>query len=102
VPDLVRHIASFARFAASRTEREHHDADAMRELASKPLELTRGLELEWLGVAGYRLSYEGQTIYIDPYLSRGRPGRGGSSEPRLCGRHPPTDAPNRVQRLSRS
>jgi len=42
----------------------------MRELASKPLELTRGLELEWLGVAGYRLSYEGQTIYIDPYLSR--------------------------------
>ncbi len=42
----------------------------MRELAGKPLELARGLELEWLGVAGYRLSYEGQTIYIDPYLSR--------------------------------
>jgi L-ascorbate metabolism protein UlaG (beta-lactamase superfamily) len=32
--------------------------------------LPRGLDLEWLGVAGYRLSYEGQTIYIDPYLSR--------------------------------
>jgi L-ascorbate metabolism protein UlaG (beta-lactamase superfamily) len=29
-----------------------------------------GLELEWLGVAGYRLSYQGETIYIDPYLSR--------------------------------
>jgi L-ascorbate metabolism protein UlaG (beta-lactamase superfamily) len=70
VPDLVHHLASFARFAASRGQREHHDADAMRELARKPLALARGLELEWLGVAGYRLSYEGQTIYIDPYLSR--------------------------------
>ena len=70
VPDLLHHLASFARFAAARGEREHHDADAMRELAGKPLELARGLELEWLGVAGYRLSYEGQTIYIDPYLSR--------------------------------
>jgi L-ascorbate metabolism protein UlaG (beta-lactamase superfamily) len=63
-------MASFARFAAARGTRERHDADAMRELAARPLELARGLELEWLGVAGYRLSYEGQTIYIDPYLSR--------------------------------
>jgi L-ascorbate metabolism protein UlaG (beta-lactamase superfamily) len=63
-------MASFARFSANRGERERHDTDAMRELASKPLELARGLELEWLGVAGYRLSYEEQTIYIDPYLSR--------------------------------
>src|SRR5262249_54902119 len=70
VPDLLHHIASFARFSANRGERERHDADAMRELASRPLELGLGLELEWLGVAGYRLSYEGQTIYIDPYLSR--------------------------------
>jgi L-ascorbate metabolism protein UlaG (beta-lactamase superfamily) len=70
MPDLAHHLASFARFTANRKEREHHDADAMRELANKPLGLPRGLELEWLGVAGYRLSYEGQTIYIDPYLSR--------------------------------
>ncbi len=70
MPDLAHHLASFARFTAHRKEREHHDADAMRELAGEPLALPRGLELEWLGVAGYRLSYEGQTIYIDPYLSR--------------------------------
>jgi L-ascorbate metabolism protein UlaG (beta-lactamase superfamily) len=70
VSDLLQHIASFARFSANRGERERHDADAMRELAGKPLELARGLELEWLGVAGYRLSYAGQTLYIDPYLSR--------------------------------
>jgi hypothetical protein len=70
VPDLLHHLTSFARFSANREERERHDAEAMRELASTPLELPLGLELEWLGVAGYRLSYEGQTIYIDPYLSR--------------------------------
>ena len=70
VPDLAHHIASFARFAAARGERERDDADAMSELAARPLELARGLELEWLGVAGYRLSYAGQTLYIDPYLSR--------------------------------
>jgi L-ascorbate metabolism protein UlaG (beta-lactamase superfamily) len=67
---VLHHIASFARFSTHRQERERHDADAMRELASRPLELARGLELEWLGVAGYRLSYEGQTLYIDPYVSR--------------------------------
>ena len=70
VPDLAHHIASFARFAAARGERERDDADAMRELAAGRLELASGLELEWLGVAGYRLSFEGQTLYIDPYLSR--------------------------------
>jgi glyoxylase-like metal-dependent hydrolase (beta-lactamase superfamily II) len=70
VPDLTHRIASFARFAANRGGRERDDADAMRELAASPLELARGLELEWLGVAGYRLTYEGETIFIDPYVSR--------------------------------
>ena len=70
MPDLLHHLVSFARFSANRGERERDDADAMSELASRPLELADGLELEWLGVAGYRLSYEGQTIYIDPYISR--------------------------------
>ncbi len=68
--DLIHQIANFARFVANRGERERDDADAMRELATTPPALAPGLELEWLGVAGYRLSYEGHTIYIDPYLSR--------------------------------
>jgi acyl-coenzyme A synthetase/AMP-(fatty) acid ligase len=54
---LAQEIKDFARFAANRGERERDDADAMRELADRPLELTRGLELEWLGVAGYRLGF---------------------------------------------
>jgi L-ascorbate metabolism protein UlaG (beta-lactamase superfamily) len=32
--------------------------------------LPAGLEIEWLGVSGYRLAYEGRALYIDPYLSR--------------------------------
>jgi L-ascorbate metabolism protein UlaG (beta-lactamase superfamily) len=46
------------------------DSQALRELESAPLDLPAGLELEWIGVSGYRLTYEGRTIYIDPYVSR--------------------------------
>jgi len=68
--DAIRHLASFARFAARRQQRERHDAAVLRELNAVMLPLPAGLELQWLGTAGYRLSYEGQAIYIDPYLSR--------------------------------
>ena len=33
-------------------------------------ELPRGLSLTWLGTAGFRLSYEGVDLLIDPYVSR--------------------------------
>jgi L-ascorbate metabolism protein UlaG (beta-lactamase superfamily) len=42
----------------------------LRDLEATPLDLPRGLELEWLGVAGYRLTYEGATLFVDPYVSR--------------------------------
>jgi L-ascorbate metabolism protein UlaG (beta-lactamase superfamily) len=42
----------------------------LTELERVPLGLPAGLELEWLGVSGYRLTYEGVTIFIDPYVSR--------------------------------
>ncbi len=70
LPRIAHHLASFARFRAHRDERERSDAQAMRELAADPPPLARGLELEWLGVAGYRLSFEDETLYIDPFLSR--------------------------------
>lgn len=34
------------------------------------LGLPSGLEVRWLGVAGFALSYEGTTVLIDPYVSR--------------------------------
>jgi L-ascorbate metabolism protein UlaG (beta-lactamase superfamily) len=46
------------------------DLDAIAAFESTPLDLPAGLELEWLGVSGYRMTYEGQTIFIDPYVSR--------------------------------
>jgi L-ascorbate metabolism protein UlaG (beta-lactamase superfamily) len=46
------------------------DLTALRELERVPLGLPDGLELEWLGVAGYRLSYGGTTVLVDPYVSR--------------------------------
>ncbi len=46
------------------------DAQALRELEGVPLGLPGGLELSWLGVSGYRLSYEGVSLFIDPYVSR--------------------------------
>ena len=46
------------------------DLDALSELERRPLGLPQGLDLEWLGVAGYRLTYEGVTILVDPYVSR--------------------------------
>jgi len=35
-----------------------------------PLPLPRGLELTWLGTAGFRLAYQGTVIWIDPYVTR--------------------------------
>jgi L-ascorbate metabolism protein UlaG (beta-lactamase superfamily) len=46
------------------------DVDALRGLEAAPLALPPGLELTWLGVSGYRMSYEGVTLFIDPYVSR--------------------------------
>jgi L-ascorbate metabolism protein UlaG (beta-lactamase superfamily) len=46
------------------------DRDALRDFAATPLGLPPGLTIEWLGVAGYRLTYEGATLVVDPYVSR--------------------------------
>jgi L-ascorbate metabolism protein UlaG (beta-lactamase superfamily) len=46
------------------------DAQSARELESVSLDLPAGLEVTWLGVSGYRLTFEGVSIFIDPYVSR--------------------------------
>lgn len=42
----------------------------MGELEARSLDLPNGIELEWLGVAGYRMTYEGRSLITDPYFSR--------------------------------
>jgi L-ascorbate metabolism protein UlaG (beta-lactamase superfamily) len=34
------------------------------------LGLPAGLDVQWLGVSGYRLTFEGVSLFIDPYVSR--------------------------------
>ena len=46
------------------------DAQAASELEAVPLGLPAGLAIEWLGVSGYRITYEGKTLFVDPYVSR--------------------------------
>src|SRR5947209_19781538 len=70
VLDPARYLADFARFLANKDSQELADADALRELERVPLELPSGLELEWLGVSGYRITFEGHTLLVDPYVSR--------------------------------
>jgi L-ascorbate metabolism protein UlaG (beta-lactamase superfamily) len=69
-PSLAHHLASFARFMARRDEREQADTAALGDLSRLALPLASGLELEWLGTAGYRVSHGGHTLLIDPYLTR--------------------------------
>jgi hypothetical protein len=46
------------------------DLQAAADLERVGLELPDGLELRWLGVSGYRLTYEGVSLFVDPYVSR--------------------------------
>jgi L-ascorbate metabolism protein UlaG (beta-lactamase superfamily) len=66
----LRHLGELARARATRRSSERADGQALVELEARGPALPPGLELEWLGVSGYRLSFEGQTLFIDPYLSR--------------------------------
>jgi len=70
VPHPLRHLGEMARSAATRSSQQREDAAAVRELEAGALDLPAGLGIEWLGVSGYRLSFEGKDLYLDPYVSR--------------------------------
>lgn len=70
MPGPLRHLGELARARATRRSSEAADRQRLAELEAQPLQLPPGLEVEWLGVSGYRLSYEGRTLFIDPYFSR--------------------------------
>jgi L-ascorbate metabolism protein UlaG (beta-lactamase superfamily) len=64
------HLRDLGRAQLRRRAARRDDAQALGELEAGSLRLPRGLELEWLGVSGYRISAEGKTLFVDPYLSR--------------------------------
>lgn len=46
------------------------DVQALRELEEVRIGLPPGLTVSWLGVSGYRLTFNGVSLFIDPYVSR--------------------------------
>jgi L-ascorbate metabolism protein UlaG (beta-lactamase superfamily) len=71
VPSPIRHIGELARARATRASSAKADGETLAGLQASPIGgLPEGLEVEWLGVSGYRLTCEGKTVFIDPYLSR--------------------------------
>jgi L-ascorbate metabolism protein UlaG (beta-lactamase superfamily) len=70
IPDPLRHLGELVKARATRHSSRREDGQAVAELEARPLELPAGLDMEWLGVSGYRITYEGRTLFIDPYLSR--------------------------------
>ncbi len=81
--EAARHLADLASFAVRRRSIERDDLRALDELESRSLELPPGLEVAWLGVAGFRLTFEGHSLIVDPYLSRISLGRFLRREPAL-------------------
>jgi L-ascorbate metabolism protein UlaG (beta-lactamase superfamily) len=70
LPSPIRHLGELIANAATKRSRELADAEALAHLESRALAVPRGLEVEWLGVAGFALTAEGETLLIDPYFSR--------------------------------
>jgi len=70
VTSPLRHLGDLARAQLDRHAAQNESEQALIELEARTLELPDGLEVEWLGVSGYRISTEGKTLFVDPYLSR--------------------------------
>jgi L-ascorbate metabolism protein UlaG (beta-lactamase superfamily) len=66
----ARHAIDLAVSPLSRRSRLRDDTQALDELETHAADLPAGLEIEWLGVSGYRLGFEGQALYVDPYVTR--------------------------------
>jgi L-ascorbate metabolism protein UlaG (beta-lactamase superfamily) len=64
------HLGELAKARLTRKASAREDSQVLGELETATLELPTGLEVEWLGVSGYRMSFEGQTVFVDPYVSR--------------------------------
>lgn len=65
----LAHVGSGLAYLATARRQQKSDLLTARQLAA-PLALPRGLELTWLGTAGFRLAYQGIVVWIDPYVTR--------------------------------
>src|SRR5882724_2317423 len=63
------HLGSGVKYLATAKRQHASDLLTARQLASS-LALPPGLEVSWIGTAGFRFVYQGTTIWIDPYVTR--------------------------------
>jgi len=65
-------IGSLLEMLANPQARHRNDASTADELCAhtSSLNLPKGLRIQWLGTSGFRLTYAGFDLLIDPYLSR--------------------------------
>ena len=67
----LRHIGSGLAYLATAQRQQRSDRKTAAQLAWPTRSpLPPGLELTWIGTAGYRLAYQGTVIWIDPYVTR--------------------------------
>lgn len=66
---MLAHLGSGLRYLAMARRQHVSDQLTARQLAA-PLPLPPGLELRWIGTAGFRLAYQGTVVWIDPYVTR--------------------------------
>ena len=81
----MKHLADMIGYARTRKTHGIHDRATVEDLRvrSDGWGLPPGLDVRWLGVAGFALTYQGTTILIDPYVSRSTLGQSLKRKPAL-------------------
>jgi L-ascorbate metabolism protein UlaG (beta-lactamase superfamily) len=69
VLEPLGHVGGLFAYLATARRQHASDRTTARQLAWAG-SLPRGLELTWLGTAGFRLAYQGTVLWIDPYVTR--------------------------------
>jgi L-ascorbate metabolism protein UlaG (beta-lactamase superfamily) len=63
------HVGGLVAYLATARRQHASDRATERQLAWSG-SLPPGLELTWIGTAGFRLAYQGTVVWIDPYVTR--------------------------------
>jgi len=68
----LHHLVELVRYARSRPDHDRADRATIADLTvdDPSRGLPDGLDLRWLGVAGFAIGFQGTTLLIDPYVSR--------------------------------
>jgi L-ascorbate metabolism protein UlaG (beta-lactamase superfamily) len=96
MPSALANLRDLLAYAATRSGHDRADKSVLAALAvsADQLGLPPGVDVRWLGVAGFAITCEGTTLLIDPYVTRRPIGdllrrKVWRSDPALLDRHVP-------------